>query len=128
VGSVSRTVTWLGDDQLVCSLTGSFVVGRVLVTVVVDGVPGSGGVVDMQCPAKYHGGRGEECQPCPAGATCPGGLQDPVAEVRAMWRPVARTQTDCLVADVCLVLSPRCHVPSLGCVCGRPLGGLLPSH
>ena len=84
VGSVSCTVTWLGDDQLVCSLTGSFVVGRVLVTVVVDGVPGSGGVVDMQCPAKYHGGRGEECQPCPAGATCPGGLQDPVAEVRAM--------------------------------------------
>ena len=78
-GSPCSAVQWLGDDVLVCTLpTADLPVGAQNVTVQVqEDVSAVFTGLALQCDAGYYGDVGEYCKPCPVGAACNGGGDEP---------------------------------------------------
>ena len=72
-------VIWVSDTRGLCEPTGQFIVGLQNVSVVVGGDPSPSFPLMALCPPDYFGAVGEECSPCPTGASCAGGYADPVS-------------------------------------------------
>ena len=111
IGTAScAAVEWISDTVLTCTPSGDFVVGSYSVRVTLpagdpSAAPANGSftgvVIDMLCPAGMFGSLGQPCEPCPAGATCPGGASDPIA--LPAYYPLSRTQfVVCSPPEACL--------------------------
>ena len=80
-GAACASVQWPDDDLLVCTLpTVDLPVGPQNVTVAVqDDVSAVFTGLALECDAGYYGDVGQYCKPCPAGAVCNGGGDEPIA-------------------------------------------------
>ena len=95
-----QRVERFGEPALECNME-TDVVGSKNVTITVAGQNGflsaKQGVFFSECTANYYGQEGEFCLPCPTGATCEGGFEEPRAT--AGWYNLNGTTQD----------SGRCH-------------------
>jgi hypothetical protein len=73
------SVNWVDDAELSCVPEGDVPTGPTSVTISLAGDASAAVFIMAGCPANWFARLGDRCAPCPSGASCLGGVSDPVS-------------------------------------------------